>query len=277
MTEKILFTDLDNTMIYSYKHEIGPDKRCVELYQGREVSYITEQTYVLLCVLRKEMMIVPVTTRSIEQYQRIDLGTGMLPYALVCNGGILLVGGERDEVWYRESLELIKESRPQLEKAKVLLEEDDRRYFELRMIEDLFLFTKCKEPEKVIAGLGEKLDQKLVDVFHNGDKVYVVPTKLNKGEAIMRFKRRYEREGHPSVRTMAAGDSGFDVSMLQKADTAIVPSGFERDFPEFALYGESAAAGKDTRAQGKAVVMEAPADRIFSEYVLECARSANRI
>ena len=41
-------TDLDNTLIYSYKHDIGPQKRNVELYQGREISYITEETYHLL-------------------------------------------------------------------------------------------------------------------------------------------------------------------------------------------------------------------------------------
>lgn len=35
-------------------------------------------------------MILPTTTRSIEQYKRINLGVGMDRYALVCNGGILL-------------------------------------------------------------------------------------------------------------------------------------------------------------------------------------------
>ena len=39
------FSDLDNTLIFSYKHDIGKEKRCVEIYQGREVSYITERTY----------------------------------------------------------------------------------------------------------------------------------------------------------------------------------------------------------------------------------------
>ena len=41
----LFFCDLDNTLIYSYKHEIGSKKRCVELYQGREISFMTEQTY----------------------------------------------------------------------------------------------------------------------------------------------------------------------------------------------------------------------------------------
>lgn len=45
---KLLCTDLDNTLIYSYKHELGNEKKNVELYQGREISFITEKTYELL-------------------------------------------------------------------------------------------------------------------------------------------------------------------------------------------------------------------------------------
>ena len=37
----IFFTDLDNTLIYSYRRDIGRDKVCVELYQGREISFVT--------------------------------------------------------------------------------------------------------------------------------------------------------------------------------------------------------------------------------------------
>ena len=95
-------TDLDNTLIYSYKHDIGPQKRNVELYQGREISCITEETYHLLQLVKNEMLIVPTTTRTLEQYQRIDLGIGPFPYALVCNGGVLLVNGVPDEAWYQD-------------------------------------------------------------------------------------------------------------------------------------------------------------------------------
>ena len=38
---RIFFTDLDNTLIYSYKRDIGDAKRCVEVYQGREISFMT--------------------------------------------------------------------------------------------------------------------------------------------------------------------------------------------------------------------------------------------
>lgn len=53
------------------------------------------------------MTIIPTSTRTEEQYKRIDLDIGIVPYALVCNGGVLLVNGKRDREWYLESLQMI--------------------------------------------------------------------------------------------------------------------------------------------------------------------------
>ncbi len=79
LKNEIFFTDLDNTIIFSYKHNIGIDKVNIEMYQGREISYMTQKTYRLLKQVAKKMLLVPVTTRSVEQYNRIDLGLGVLP------------------------------------------------------------------------------------------------------------------------------------------------------------------------------------------------------
>ena len=94
---KILNIDMDNTLIYSYKHDIGREKINVELYNGREISYITKRTFELLNEIKKRFLIVPTTTRTKQQYERIFLGIGLIKYALVCNGGVLLVDGKPDE------------------------------------------------------------------------------------------------------------------------------------------------------------------------------------
>ena len=109
---QIVHTDLDNTLIYSYKHEIGGPKTCVEIYQGREISFMTETSHRLLGQLcsKPGVLVVPTTTRTLEQYQRIDLGIGVPEYALVCNGGVLLHQGKEDPVWYQESLALIADA-----------------------------------------------------------------------------------------------------------------------------------------------------------------------
>ncbi len=217
--EMIIFnSDLDNTIIYSYKHDIGDDKRCVEIYQGREISFITDRTYELLGSVRREVEMIPTTTRTIEQYKRIDLGTGAFRYALVCNGGILLVDGESDEAWYQESLRLIEESRDKLLESIELLKLDESISFEIRFLNELFVFTKSTEPEKTVAYLKQHLNSEVVDVFNNGVKVYVVPRQLSKGMAIQRLKARLEAEI-----VIAAGDSEFDISMLEAADYSIMP------------------------------------------------------
>jgi len=215
---KILCTDLDNTIIYSYKHDIGNEKMNVEIYKEREISFISNHTYELLKKVNEEFLIIPTSTRTIEQYERIDLKIGTFKYALVCNGSVLLVDGKKDKDWYEESLRLAKPSNLEVKKALEYLENDKRRTFELRHIEDLFVFTKCYKSETVVNELREYLDKSLVNVFNNKEKVYVLPTSLSKGKAIERLRKYLKAEF-----IIAAGDSEFDISMVEAADVGLVP------------------------------------------------------
>ena len=222
---KILCTDLDNTIIYSYKHDIGNEKMNVELYKEREISFITKQTFELLKKVKEEFLVIPTSTRTIEQYERIDLKIGTFKYALVCNGSVLLVDGKKDKDWYEESLRLAKPSNLEVKKALEYLENDKRRTFELRYIEDLFVFTKCYKSETVVNELRKHFDKNLVNVFNNKEKVYVLPTLLSKGKAIERLKKYLKVEF-----IIAAGDSEFDISMVEAADVGLVPYGFKSEF-----------------------------------------------
>ncbi len=214
--------DMDNTLIYSYKHDIGDEKYCAEIYQEREISFMTHKTCKLLTELAGKVMIVPTTTRTREQYERIDLGIGKIPYALVCNGGVLIRDGVEDEEWYATSLQMIEDCKEELELGRKLLEEDEDRCFEVRFIKELFLFSKSNQPESTIKRLSERLNTSLVNVFSNGTKVYVVPAKLNKGTALQRFKEWI----HADI-TIAAGDSEFDIPMLMCADIGLAPQALQ--------------------------------------------------
>ena len=243
---EIFCTDLDNTIIYSYKHDIGDDKREVELYQGRNISYITGQTYELLKQVKKEYLMIPLTTRTEEQYKRINLGIGEFKYALVCNGGVLLVDGKKDEEWYEESKRLAYDSKEKIKEALEILEKDRRRKFELRYIEELFLFTKCSDPEQVVRELREALCSNLVEVFNNGEKIYVLPVNLSKGDAVRRLRVYLN-----ATRIIGAGDSEFDISMVEAADIGLVPNGFKKKF------------------NVDSDIVEMSENRIFSEALLE--------
>ena len=242
----IFNTDLDNTLIYSYKHDIGTDTLNVELSNGKEIAFVSGESFRLLNELSQHALIVPTTTRSIEQYKRINLGIGRFPYALVCNGGVLLRDGKVDEEWYHESLEHIKDCKPVMAEAALLLENEPHRYFEVRFIEKLFLFTKCTDAGEVVNKLINELNNDMVDVINNRDKVYVIPKSLNKGSALKRLRKKLNPE-----MVMAAGDSEFDISMVTAADIGYVPKGF-----------------RNTYNVSEASVIETAGDRLFSEELL---------
>jgi predicted hydrolases of the HAD superfamily len=209
----ILFTDLDNTLIYSKKTDIA-EKVPVELYNGEINSFMSKYSYELLHKLNEKILIVPITTRTYIQYSRIELG--IIPkYVLCANGGILLKDGIKSDEWYKESLDIVKPSSDEREKAYAFLQKDKRRKFECRNIDDLFIFTKCYGTEDVVRDLKAILDMTKVEALYNKDKLYIMPKNLNKADTIKRFIREYATE---KVQIFAAGDTEFDTGMIELAD-----------------------------------------------------------
>lgn len=208
----ILFTDVDNTLIYSKKTDIK-DRISVEVYKGEYNSFMSKYSYELLKVLDERLLIVPVTTRTYMQYKRINLS--IVPkYILCANGGRLLKNGESDDEWYLKSLEIIADSSVERQKAFTLLEKDERRIFECRNIDNLFIFTKCDDIKAVVKDLKSELNLDLVEVLHNKEKLYIMPKKLNKADMVRRFINKYKCE-----KIFAAGDTEFDKGMIELADT----------------------------------------------------------
>lgn len=211
-------SDLDNTLIYSYKRDIGQNKKCVEIYENREISFMSDKSLEMLRYISKKILFVPLTTRTEEQYKRIFFEDVNIEYALVCNGGILLKNGKKDEIWYKNSLKLIEPYKEEMEKAEKLLENDKYRNFELRNIDNLFLFTKSSEPLKTIEYIKNNVNSKKIDVFNNGIKIYAVPKKLNKGTALERFRKYINSDF-----IVSAGDSVFDIPMVNCANIGFMP------------------------------------------------------
>lgn len=106
MFEPLIFSDLDGTLIFSASRKQPGDIVC-EYKDNREISCITKRQAELL----PGLTIIPVTTRSIEQYRRIRFPEGFSPeYALTDNGGTLLVNGVPDPEWARRTMRLVQES-----------------------------------------------------------------------------------------------------------------------------------------------------------------------
>lgn len=214
MAGAVLFTDLDGTLIFSAARRTEGDV-IVERKNGEPISCISAYQQSVLPSLEN---VVPVTTRSIEQYRRIKFPEGFSPkFALTDNGGNLLIDGVPDPEWAEWGRGLSRECETELSRAQALLETDPDRSFEIRRVDGLFLFTKSGNPEETVSRLGAG---ELCESFFTGQKVYVIPKALSKGAAVKRFRERFRGFGGD---TLCAGDSRMDIPLLNAADIALFP------------------------------------------------------
>ncbi|HWJ08790.1 MAG TPA: HAD family hydrolase [Nocardioides sp.] len=221
--------DLDRTLIYS-AGSAGPDApadaRVVEMYDGAPLSRMTQRSWALLGDLIDRAEVVPVTTRSIAQYQRV--GWPRVPRHAICtNGGALLVDGVPDPAWRAESLALAAESAPLAELNAVLAAVAHEPWVKLvRDVEDLFCYLVAHSreaiPEAWVAELEVVAARARWTVSVQGRKVYVVPAALGKGSAVERLRRRLP-DGSATV-TLASGDSLLDAGLLVVADHGLRPA-----------------------------------------------------
>lgn len=214
--DKIFMTDLDGTIIYSESHEFNADKILVDKH-GDYTAFMNKHLYDSLNEFNKKVPFIPITTRTLNEYERIKLP--LIPnYALVLNGAILVVNGHIDNDWLNESRRIIMNCQDEMNKAQKLIENivDEFQISKLQYINQFFLFVKTPYPQELIKILRYNIDLTNVDIYNKKNKVYVLPKSLSKGNALMRLKKRLN-----SKYIIAAGDSEMDISMLNIADEIV--------------------------------------------------------
>lgn len=213
MTENyLIFADLDGTLIRSAKNRSETDV-VVERKNDEAITCVSENAAEKLALLKN---VVPVTTRSIEQYLRIEIPGFAPKYAVCSNCGNLIINGEVCPEWRRFSETEFEKCREEMENCRKIFENDENRSFEIRLVDGLFLFTKSR---RVSETLKNACGFENLNCFSVGEKVYAFPKALNKGNAVKRFIERENFHG----KVICAGDSLPDIPMLNIADTAIFP------------------------------------------------------
>ena len=245
MEERPLFvSDVDNTLLWSVKHKRENDI-CVEQIREKDQGFMSPRVLELLPRVCRETLLIPLTTRSEEQYLRIRFPEGGTPrLAAVANGAVLLRNGQPDAEWRRDSEALIGPWREELGRMRERLSSSER-YIRCRVVDDAYLFVYCDkgiEPREEARRLGEETS---LSVTAAGKKIYLLPPLLHKGTAFERLRQRF-----PSAPALCAGDGEMDVPMLERADIALLPDGLpcapdgktlrwngEGRFAEFVLAG----------------------------------------
>lgn len=220
MKRILLACDLDNTLIHSHKHRREGDV-CVELLRGAEQGFMSGRVCEQLPRLPNSVELLPLTTRSVEQFERIKLPEGCFSRAITTNGAVLIENGVQNEEWREGYQQYAARLMPLMKKLHAELEGDDRLNV-VRIVDEMYLYISCAEPSFV----GEFMDRygslSRLDVMPSGRKIYFLPPQINKGSA---FKRLVQ--GEDIQMTAAAGDSTIDLPMLEAADLAIIPESLE--------------------------------------------------
>ncbi|MCX4677485.1 HAD family hydrolase [Streptomyces sp. NBC_01433] len=218
-------SDLDRTLIYSSGalHLTVPDAEaprllCVEVYDHKPLSYVTETAAGLLRDVARSTVFVPATTRTREQYHRIHLPGPAPRYAICANGGHLLVDGVSDPDWQAQVATRLADECASLAevRAHLVAAADPAWLLKERVAEDLFAYLVVERallPEDWVKELAEWTDGRGWTVSLQGRKIYAVPRPLTKSAAMREVARRCG-----ATRTLAAGDSLLDADLLLAAD-----------------------------------------------------------
>ncbi len=235
MSKKILFTDLDDTLLNNKKEVTAGNRAALAkmLEQGHEIVFSTGRPLV----------------SALKQARALSF-TGSS--AMIAFNGAILYDLKKDQVINRCTLPLplvyrifdyanAKKIHVQTySEDKVLVEPHNADYIvdsynrkigtEYQIIPDIRLLTR--EPEKVLVidlHSHENLDDFIRDFpdelkagidlfFSNNAYLEIVPKGTNKGEALLKIA---DYMGVPAENTVAAGDASNDIPMLQAAGVGV--------------------------------------------------------
>ena len=226
----IYFSDLDRTIICSKKLITKEDNAiCIESIDGEDISFISNEILNSLKILNLEKVFIPTTTRSVQQFKRIEFNKFGLDfkYAITSNGACILKDGIPLESWKKE-INKIKSNSTSMDEIINKYENDFEKYIaeyiqKFRVVEDnFFYFVLKKEFVQNIEFLNDFIEYTSSngwDYYKNCSKVYFLPKGMTKENAV-----KFLIKNELNTETISAlGDSCMDAGMLSIANKAYVP------------------------------------------------------
>ena len=223
----LFFSDLDRTLIYSKKFIKDRDKLyCIEVLDGKEISYISKNTVKLLKEISKDNKFIPTTTRSIEQFSRIKFNEHGInfQYSITTNGGVILYNGKPLEIWSNIVKKRLKECNSLLSTMSFFNEKygELEGILKVRSVDEMFFYLVVdleRFDVRKIETFKKELEAFNWNFYISGRKIYFLPKILTKENAID-FLMNYLNEKE----FCAMGDSSMDLNMLKKSNRAFVPA-----------------------------------------------------
>lgn len=218
----IYASDLDRTLIYSdrFLSTYGWGTDGVKLADKSSIdSYISNKVLDGLETISSmsNIRFIPITTRNLSQYTRVNLGNIQPEYAVTSNGGVILHNGQRVAEWDRYIEQNI--NKRELEEIVLEFSRIPGISREPTIVDGVFIFTKYTNINSVNGAL-HKLREKYTSYrfIIEKMKLYAIPEVVRKENALMWLKEKLKDNF-----MVASGDSEFDMGMLSIADIPVIP------------------------------------------------------
>ncbi|WXR62366.1 HAD family hydrolase [Peptostreptococcaceae bacterium AGR-M142] len=219
----VFFSDLDRTLIYSKKFIKDEEHIISEYKNAKPITYMAKNTYDLLKYISKSIEFVPVTTRTVEQYRRIEiLNDFNFKYAITSNGGNLIIDGVIDTNYRAMIEEKLKSVSSLNEILKDLLDVSKMPWCEnIKIADNSFIYMlvdSLNADYSLIESKEASLLKKGYKTIIHGRKVYFIPKCISKGDAINYIKKLLKKDF-----VISSGDSKMDEEMIFASNYFIVP------------------------------------------------------
>jgi hydroxymethylpyrimidine pyrophosphatase-like HAD family hydrolase len=200
----------------------------IEYVNNSPYSFITKKSFEILKEISSSNIFIPCTTRTLEQFERItlkEMGVGY-KYAVVSNGGNIIVDGKPDKKWNKDLKKKIKSECPPFGLVNKHILKSNAQYnflLESKIAEDIFLYyiiDNSAIPDFEVIALKEYFKKFNFNLSLDGKKLYLMPVFVDKSIAL---KRVLEEIGSYS-KLLCSGDSMLDLEMLLSSDFGFVPS-----------------------------------------------------
>lgn len=203
---------------------------CVEHLEGAPLSFMTTAAALRMQSLTEPAAVIPTTTRTIKQFNRIQLPGAPWRYAITSNGGNILVDGVPDMRWRIDIDAQVRAGGATLSEVSAELRSriDDSWVTKFRIADHLFCYLVVKPkavPEDFLAEWDAWCRARGWSASQQGRKIYTMPQAVCKSYAVAEVRRRLLESGElaSGAMTLAAGDGALDAEMLRAADCAIRP------------------------------------------------------
>lgn len=213
---KAFITDLDRTII----HSKNPGFTCVETYDDREITFMTDKSISLLKELlnKEDIEFIPCTMRKYHQTKRVSFISEYNPKYMICeNGAQIFVDNVLDTKWesYMRTIINEKEVEDGINKIKSL----NLNTKDILNIDGFYIaISFYNEDDADIAFKQIKpLFEKPYNVIQVGRKMFVIHEKIDKIHAVEYLVDTYKIDN-----IITSGDSDADKEFT-KIGKSILP------------------------------------------------------